>query len=339
MNQSSLTPLILRTGLPSRQTHALADASTQGQVQHWIDLDVYQMGAGSFQGACSTLSSGRMHLVHEQQNRLIHKVGIMPANTCTVSFALGQDPLKRFSHFLDPAPLTFLLPENTEFDILVPARVDTLYLCLEQDRLMDGARTLNPCFWERTPQGLQAYNTPDTGQLAAGLLNRLHPPGLDPDQPPPSLTEQAEALLYDTVLLALNKATEVHGIDMPEYQPHQRARQRVNTAREFIDASLQAGLLPSMVDICAQTGTSARTLQYAFREIMQMTPAAYLRILRLNKVRTALQNAATAATTVTQVATQWGFLHLGEFARDYLRLFGERPSKVLARALARHRAS
>jgi AraC family ethanolamine operon transcriptional activator len=321
---------------PTRQTHALTDASAQGKVQHWCDLDVQQMGAGSYQGACATLSSGRMHLVHEQQNRLIHKAGIMPKNTCTVSMALGRDPI-RFSHFLEPAPLTFLLPENTEFDILVPAEVDTVYLCLEQDRLLNGARTLNPGFWEHAPRRLHAYNTPDTSKLAACMLSVLNPPPSEANQPSPAFSAQTETLLLDAILLTLNQAFLVLDRDRPECKGLQRARQRVNLAREFMGASLQAGQLPSIIDICMQTGVSARTLQHAFCEVMQMTPVAYLRILRLNKVRSTLQTAVTADMTVTQVAMLWGFLHLGEFARDYRRLFGERPSETLACARIRHR--
>jgi AraC family ethanolamine operon transcriptional activator len=243
---------------------------------------------------------------------------------------LGQDPLKRFSHFIEPSPFTFLLPENTALDILVPAHVDTLYLCLEQDRLLDAARRLNPRFWERPPQGLHGFNTPETGRLIEDLLSLLSPGvGLD-------LSEQTETLLLDSILLALNQSTEVLSGDILEYKARQRAMQRVKRAREFIDASLQVGQVPSLVELCAHTGASARTLQYAFQEIMQMTPVAYLRILRLNRVRSALQTAVTIHTTVTRVATHWGFLHLGEFARDYQRLFGERPSEILAGSLNRY---
>lgn len=340
---SILTPrdkqLKLNQTLCTPKIHKLTDASTQGQIQQWVDIDVHQMGAGTYQGTCTTLSSEHFHVVHEQQNRLIHKVGIMPKNYCTVSFALGQDPIKRFSHFKNPDPLTFLLPENTEFDILVPDEVDTLYLCLEQDRLLTGGRILNPRFWEGAPRGLNAYNTPDTGKLALGLLSLLTPSNHDANRSSAVLSVQTETLLLDSILLAINKSTEVLGCDSPEYQARQRARQRVNHARDYIDASLQTGLLPSIVDICAQTGTSARTLQYAFREVMQMTPVAYLRILRLNKVRSTLQTSITADTTVTQVGTHWGFLHLGEFARDYQRLFGERPSETLALAHTRNLVS
>ena len=316
----------------SPRIHVLTDASTQGRVQHWFDIDVHQLSAGTYEGGCTTLSSERMHLVHERQNQLIHKTGIMPSNACTISFTLGQDSAMRFSHFQAPEPLTFLLPANTEIDIQVPGQLDTLYLCLEQDRLMDGARIINPRFWETVPQGLHAYNTPNTGKLVASLLSLLNPPNLDGTHPGTALSAQTEILLLDSILLSLNSATEVLSGDTPEYQARIRARQRVKLAREFIDASFQAGWMPSMVEICAQSGMSARTLQYAFREVMQLSPVAYLRILRLNKVRGELQTAVRADMTVTHVATHWGFRHLGEFARDYHRLFGEYPSDTLARA-------
>lgn len=319
----------LDTGSPATCKHTLTDAAAQGQIQQWVELDIHQLGAGHYQGSCNTLSSENMHLVHEQQNQLIHKTGLLPRNRCTISFALGQDPLKRFSHFVEPSPFTFLLPENTELDILVPAHVDTLYLCLEQDRLLSSAYILNPGFWERSPQGLQAFNTPDTGRLAAGLMSLF---SLDGNS---ALSAQTETLLLDSILLALNQASEVLSSDTPDYKARKRAIQRVNRAREFIDASLQAGRLPSIVDLCTYTGGSARTLQYAFREVMQMTPVTYLRILRLNKVRSALRAATTVDATVTRIASDWGFFHLGEFARDYQQLFGEYPSQTLGRALAR----
>ncbi|MDD3519195.1 MAG: helix-turn-helix domain-containing protein, partial [Chromatiales bacterium] len=286
---------------------------------------------------CNTFRCGNMHLVHEHQNRLIHKTGFLPKNTCTVSMFLSQDPARRFSHFHSPdTSQIFLLPEENELDIQVPGDTDTLYVCLEQDRLMDGISILNERVREQTPRQLHAYDTIDTGSLAADMLALLDPPPRTDDRPDDLSSARVETLLFDTILLTLNKATSVHAGDTPEYRARRRANQRVKVAREFIDACLQADRLPSIVDICAQTGTSVRSLEYAFREVMQLTPAAYLRIHRLNKVRSELRSALTADTTITRVATNWGFVHLGEFARDYRRLFGERPSDTLARSLARH---
>jgi AraC-like DNA-binding protein len=47
--------------------------------------------------------------------------------------------------------------------------------------------------------------------------------------------------------------------------------------------------------------------------------------------RRALREAATDATSVTDVATRYGFWQLGRFAVEYQSLFGESPSATLRR--------
>jgi hypothetical protein len=54
-----------------------------------------------------------------------------------------------------------------------------------------------------------------------------------------------------------------------------------------------------VTDLCEAAGVSERTLQYAFKEVMGMTPVAYLTRLRLHRVRQALRAATHRSTTVT----------------------------------------
>ncbi|GAB6041825.1 helix-turn-helix domain-containing protein [Endothiovibrio diazotrophicus] len=318
------------------KSEALIDATLQAAAQAWVPLEIHQIGSGTYRGTCTSLNTGGMRVVHEDQNRLVHKTGTLPQGRCTVSMFLRRNPAMRFSHFQHPERAQiFVLPGDTELDIQVPGGIDTVYVLLDQERLMAGARILDEPSWKETPRELQAFHTPDADRLANDLTGLLNPSLPTGNTPRPPLSPQVEALLLDTILLSLSRATRVSAGDTPDYLARRRASQRVKVAREFIDASLQAGRVPSIVEICAETGASARTLQYAFRETMQLTPVAYLRILRLNRTRSALRAATTAATTVTYVATDLGFFHLGEFARDYQRLFGEYPSETLNRALSR----
>lgn len=78
--------------------------------------------------------------------------------------------------------------------------------------------------------------------------------------------------------------------------------------------------------LAREHGISVRTLERSFRRDLDTTPAAYLRTVRLCRVHDMLHASGPDTVTVQQVAHAWGFTHLGRFARDYHKLFGELPS-------------
>lgn len=84
-----------------------------------------------------------------------------------------------------------------------------------------------------------------------------------------------------------------------------------------------------VINLCKAASVSERTLQNAFKEIVGMTPVAFLTRLRLHRVRHALRAAADHSTTVSAEARKWGFWHLGDFPRAYRDCFGELPSDTL----------
>ncbi len=91
------------------------------------------------------------------------------------------------------------------------------------------------------------------------------------------------------------------------------------------------GRRPYLSELCATANVSERTLQYAFQDIMGMSPLTYLHRLRLHRARDELRKAKSGSTTVTDVAMNWGFWHFGEFSRAYKNCFGELPSATLRR--------
>jgi AraC-like DNA-binding protein len=84
-------------------------------------------------------------------------------------------------------------------------------------------------------------------------------------------------------------------------------------------------------DLCVALGVSERTLEYAFAKVMHLSPVAFLRRLRLHRVRQALRAAPRGSTTVSIEALNGGFSHFGEFSRAYRDCFGELPSETLRR--------
>jgi AraC family ethanolamine operon transcriptional activator len=84
-------------------------------------------------------------------------------------------------------------------------------------------------------------------------------------------------------------------------------------------------------DLCQVAKVSERTLEYAFKEVLGLTPVAFLTSLRLHRVRKALVSATPGSTTVAREALRWGFWHFGEFSHAYNNCFGELPSDTLLR--------
>ena len=85
-------------------------------------------------------------------------------------------------------------------------------------------------------------------------------------------------------------------------------------------------------EICAAIGVPERTLRLCCQEQLAMSPKQYLMRRRMHLVRRALLAAATE-TTVTEIATRFGFWHLGRFSAGYQTIFGELPSTTLAHRL------
>lgn len=84
-------------------------------------------------------------------------------------------------------------------------------------------------------------------------------------------------------------------------------------------------------DMAEFADVSSRSLFTSFRRYRNTSPMRYLKEVRLRYVHEELQRGTVGSETVTDVAFKWGFSHLGHFATDYRRRFGERPSETLAR--------
>ncbi|WP_409490745.1 helix-turn-helix transcriptional regulator [Amycolatopsis sp. cmx-11-12] len=96
----------------------------------------------------------------------------------------------------------------------------------------------------------------------------------------------------------------------------------------FLEANPDLDL--GVADVARACWVSVRALQLAFRRHLDTTPMAYLRRVRLDRIRAELRAAVPGdGTTVTGIAAKWGFLDGSRLSAHYRATFGESPSQTL----------
>jgi AraC-like DNA-binding protein len=112
------------------------------------------------------------------------------------------------------------------------------------------------------------------------------------------------------------------------------AWRRVRMAEEIMRARSEQPL--SIAAVAREVGVGLRGLQLAFFEVRAMGPRDMLMQMRLDRAHERLQSAGPS-DTVTTIALDCGFAHLGRFPAAYRMAFGELPTETLA--LSRRRLS
>lgn len=181
----------------------------------------------------------------------------------------------------------------------------------------------------RMPQGVEALQVSEARarQLFDWGKRLVDTAVLDPALFNESEAERsaAQVELLEMLLATLDVADDFE----PSRSDRTRQAQSLIVKIAEDHALSQAGATLYVTDLCKAAGVSERTLEYAFKEVMGLTPVAYLIRLRLHRVRQSLLAAPHGSTTVTAEALRWGFWHFGEFSRAYRDCFGELPSDTL----------
>ena len=100
----------------------------------------------------------------------------------------------------------------------------------------------------------------------------------------------------------------------------------IGQLKEYLEVSPNPS--PKIYDLCELFDVSKRTLELAFQEYAAVTPKEYLNRHRLNQVRKLLRKKSRKEMAISNIANRFGFWHMGQFAADYRKLFGELPSET-----------
>ena len=318
------------TEAASLWSRQVTDPADQAALQPWVEMECYQLDDGKTVAQLDCLDLGTHKVVRERQNAGIQKMGRAPADFCTISACTQGAGVQFCELSAGLVDTTIFMPGNTEFDVQVPAGIETIYISFSQEQFMRGARALDPESWDSPPERVTMLPTPqksalkDVADLWFKAARDAQSRGevLDPDV--------MRRIVFQAALQIATARPEDDGNTGLPFSERSRALQIGRAARGFVEDRLDRDVLPTVVDICVSLGVSERMLQYAIREYIGVSPSAYLRQCRLNRVREALACSDAQNITVSQAAMRLGFLYMSRFAGDYQQMFGETPSVTLA---------
>ncbi|MEJ8572766.1 AraC family transcriptional regulator [Microbaculum marinum] len=164
------------------------------------------------------------------------------------------------------------------------------------------------------------------------LLDMIHADLVLPDDrlSNASCSEPTEALLIRLLLRELPNNQAAHPCPTEQTAGSGPVPYYVRRVEQLMANDARRNL--SMDELVAVAGVSARTLYAGFRQYRGVSPMRRLREVRLANVRAdlaAIGSGEAPRRTVTEVASDWGFNHMGDFSSAYRERFGEAPSKTL----------
>lgn len=317
-----------------RSNDLVAHANSLSAWQQQYD----QLSAGAFKGALEELWFEDVQVFQERTSHALRQVCRIRQEAVWCGVTLRHDGSRIEGQEVGPdgvmvcgrgQAFELMTPDGHEIFGIVASRkallrhADALGVALDAGRLDQAA-------W--LPCGSESQSR--LRHCLAYLLREAATPGAAGAAGPGSgapIAERARRRAQQAALDALLdvlSARALGGDDGGEGAGFGRRRQLVRSVCAHLQRCPDE--VPTVPELCAAFHVSRRTLQYAFEHVVGASPVAYLRSLRLNAVRRDI--ASGAAATVHDAAARQGFWSLSQFAGDYRRLFGERPSQTQARA-------
>ena len=295
-------------------------------ARHW-DLDYYQLDRGVFSSERVMFGNASFIFSHAKLGRRILQRGATP--TGLITFGVLAKPnisIHWRNHDISGDKLLVFPPGGELYSVSHPD-FDVFALSLSEETLNRTCRSFELPDFRKLVNGKEVFNChPQSMLLLRKWLQKTSfelsscPPAADSNMRLQKIEEDLSRHLVN--VLAGSRGSVLKSA-------MRRRDIALNIALDFIVESNRP--VTSVQGLCSIAHVSERTLEYAFRERFGQSPKAFTLTHRLNNVRKMLTHADPDINRINKIAGHHGFFHMGQFATDYKRLFGEQPSETLNR--------
>jgi len=296
------------------------DVDHQAELLRGWNQSYAQVSAGKFFGSVTEIALGPARIFSEHTGQALMQSGELPDDLLALGLPLSLPGPAVFCGMQDDFDALHVFSGGSGFEFLSPGAMTMAGLVVPRAALMDLlSESEQAVLRERFGSARLARVEADAASGARDFVRGV----LDIAETAPQVLENRPIMdaLAKGLLSNVAALISAYAANPRETAPARRWA-IVAQARDF--ALSRPDEPTSIAELCRETGVSRRTLQNCFQEVLGMSPAHFLRAVRMNGVRRMLRGAAS----VTEAAAHWGFWHFGHFARDYAALFGELPSQT-----------
>lgn len=286
------------------------------------ELDFRQLESGPLSAVVNSTTLGSIVRNDFYLDRAFHQRGKMPTPGLTFGYVRNNGHLRWAGKDVGPGKL-LNFNSRSGFDLKSNHCFNATTFHVDRYRLLDTADALG---FKLEHLDNEEFATPYTTDPA--ILERLQcalqatefaASSVSEKSIAPEALEQIEAEIYRCLAACLGDQPRGNsGSVSIRYKTLQRAL-------GFIDEHLRDNI--TVTEVCRASATSIRTLQRTFLEELGTSPKQYIQLAKFAAARRDLLT-SNEDTPIGQVALCWGFWHMGQFAQDYRRLYGELPSET-----------
>lgn len=311
----------------------LSDVLEQASALPFWSQDYTQLDKGQFSGSITSIACEGVQIFREAMNRSVDELASAPPD----SYVIGLPTIIEGEALWSGSKLSknslITLDVNDELLFRTSHSSEITAAVISEERLEEYAERvekvdLRPMMTKVNP--VEALPPEIQSRLLATLyigtehLAKNIEQGISHPHSWRHFEDSVLNICVQALIAASNNNSRHH-----EYRVH---RYIVKSVR---DLTLAQNLDPLTIgDICTTLNISRRTLNHAFQQVLGITPVAYMRNIRLHKIRAELQYKSQQINNIACVASHWGFWHMSLFSRYYRELFGECPSETLERSRA-----
>jgi AraC family transcriptional regulator, ethanolamine operon transcriptional activator len=307
--------------------HIVRDADSYGAILSEADLEISQIGPGCLSGRHVRFGLPGGQFSYVETSLALRGNGTF-SNRWTLSVVLESTTPSR-QHGIEVRPGSLVIHRsNVEHDAVYGRNFKVACFSVRDEVLAKHFRQLDPQVQDAMRRPWSVFEPPPSSRretiehfAEAAAIIRFAPQVRNSR---PAMAKFEEELVCD-FLAAVEQQFPARSIGTDQ-RAAAMVRQIDQEMRKFPVIS------SSVAELCATCEVPRRTLNRAFQDALGMGPATYLRRVRLNGARRALQRRSPRSATVADVALEFGFWHLGRFAEQYDKLFGELPHETVHRA-------